>query len=752
MLTLPYSIERPARYIGKEPLSVKKDPQSVKVRFALCYPDIYDAGMSYYGLFLLYELINSLDFVFCERAFAPWFDMEAYMLERGIELFTLETRTPLRFMHMVGFSLTYELNLTNVLNMLRLSSIPRRREERTSGPLVVGGGPLCMNPKPFERFFDLLVIGEAEEVLVRLLKVFKDLVGERKERILSELEKLEGVYVPGMARTVKRVYVSGLDCAPHSVKPPIPVADSIHNRLNIEVSRGCPNGCRFCLAGFIYRPYRERSPERLKEIMAEALRNTGYEEISLLSLSAGDYSGLEEILSHVRCHYRGLSVSLPSIRTGTLQEKGVVLLGEISRTGLTFAIESASERLRMRLNKRVDFEALFGTLPVLRKLGWRKIKLYVMIGFPWEEEEDIRQVSGVVKAFLKAGMDLTLSVSTFVPKPHTPFQWLPMEEPGRILEKLSILRECAKPSQVKLGSIERAMVECIIGRGDERIAQVLELVHERGGRLEAWREFFDPKRYFQALEELGLDGKVYTGRIALDSLLPWDVVDTGIDKAFLRAELDRAEKGEWTRDCKTSCVACGLGCRKSCSPAEARPIVAIGEREEKEKKRVERVFIRYKKAKEARYIGHMDTVSILLRGLRACGIVPITHGRYHPLPKVSFSKALPLFAESRLEWMELDKEAGQTAEDLKERLNAFLPEGLEVLEIREASGTREESEVFLFVTENKLDKEPSLVRGSRYFYLLHRGEAKQVLKKGTLGRLIKVREERIRWPRNSSST
>jgi radical SAM family uncharacterized protein len=768
MIEIPASIMKPARYTGIEPNRVIKDPAEVKVRFALCYPDIYEIGMSYYGYFLLYGLANSLPEVWCERCFAPWDDMDTYLRQKNIPLSTLESRTPLRDMDMVGFSLSYELNATNILNMLNLAGIPIRAEDRKKGPVVIGGGPSMLNPVPFEKFLDLIVVGEADQRLVEILNAMKALKGAPREAIIAELGRLEGVYSPLLPKKrVKRQFVEDLDNSFHPVAPPIPIAGSIHNRFNVEISRGCGNSCRFCLAGFGYRPYRERSFEKIKEIIDRGMKGTGYEEISLLSLSSGDYSALFEVIAYIKERYRGVSVALPSLKIGSIQESEISLLGDIARTGFTFALESATESMRCRLNKNIDMDVLLGQLPLLKKSGWRKLKLYLMIGFPWEKEEDIEAVREILILFEKERIDINLSVSPFTPKPHTPFQWLAMENEAILSEKIAFLKKSLKGRRVKVRyrDPKTSIIEAIVSRGDHRLSSLFEYLFRKGVKLEAWREFFQPQLYDEWFEQQGFSMDEYLSAKTTSENLPWDKIDTGIDKSFLAKELNLARSGEKTDDCYTGCAACGMGCAESryalrvtryeLKP-ESQPATKASspENDPLAQRTTDSVLntgikytFRYGKYGDAKYIGHLDTMNILLRALRSLGIAIRTHGKFHPMPKISLSDALPVGIESTCELIEIETDLGVLVHEktLKE-INSILPRGIKIYEfIKGSLQNMVKDYSYLLVSDKSIDMGLWKLgyNGRRFFYMWKGKGVKEMRAKGDFQRIIKMEDRRI---------
>jgi radical SAM family uncharacterized protein len=756
VLKIPRNIAKPSRYAGNEPLAVRDRADKTDVRFALCYPDLYDIGMSYYGLFLLYEVANNVEGVWCERCFAPWDDMEAYLRASCQPLCTLESHTPLSQMDLVGFTLSYELNITNVLNMLSLSGIPIRSDQREAGhPIIICGGPLALNPRPFEAFFDLVVVGEGEKVLKEILERYRSTKGLRRDRIIEELAGLEGVYAPLMRpdKPVRRLYIEDLDHSYHALRPPIPVVGSVHNRLNVEISRGCGNGCRFCMAGYGYRPYRERSVERLKDVIDQALEMTGYEELSFLSLSAGDYSCLGELIQYVKHAHPTTSISLPSLKIGSISEEEIRMLGEGARGGFTFAVEAASHDLRKRLNKDIDVGNLLRQLPLLRAYGWRNLKLYLMVGFPWETEEDLRNIRQVTDPCLKAGIEVNLSVSPFTPKPHTPFERFGVEDEAVLRSKIDIIKKSLpnKRVKVKVRDIQTSLVEALIARGDERLTPLFEHLHGRGVRLEAWGEKFSVEPYREWFDKNALDFGQFLAPRSANAALPWDFVDTGVDRAFLKQEAAKAEKGELTPDCHGGCMECGLGCNAMKSmpggPPSCRPVDIQSKTPVKPSEAEYMTYtLRYTKFGDARYIGHLDAMSLLVRALRAAGMDLKMHGRYHPKPRMALSPAIPVGVESTCELLEVEAKPVQDSHDMLRRITGSLPGGMKALELRPISMKGMALTFQYILVGNEITTEGASLwktKGNRSISFWDGANVKELWVSGSFERIIKVDKRRI---------
>ena len=586
-------VTRPARYTGSEWNSIGKDWESTPIRIALSYPDVYEIGMSNMALPILYDLLNSQPNVLAERVYAPWVDMEAALQARGIPLFSLESKHPLKDFDIIGFSLGYELTYTNVLNMLELAQIPVLAAERDdSHPVIIAGGSCALNPEPMADFIDIFVIGDGEEVLLELLDSFRNWKelgkGASKKELFHQLATIPGIYVPSLYQVeyqadglLKSITPAAAEASPNIqrrivtklpppvTKPVVPYIEIIHDRGAIEIQRGCSRGCRFCQAGIIYRPVRERPKEEVLQAAGELISNCGYDEVSLVSLSTSDYAGIDELVTSLAYHYPNLALSLPSLRIGSFSVKLMGSLPARSKTGLTFAPEAGSERLRKIINKNIPEDELLETASVAFDRGWTSLKLYFMIGLPTETPDDVEGIIRLVDKIRSLGRkvsgrtpQLRVSASTFVPKPHTPFQWVAQANETQLNAKHELLKQGLRRKGTKLSwqDPKLSLLEAALSRGDRRLGTVIYRAWKLGSVFDAWNEHFKFENWLRAFTESGLEPSFFTHRQrALDELLPWAHIDAGITAAFLKREYQHAMEGRETPDCRyNACNACGL--------------------------------------------------------------------------------------------------------------------------------------------------------------------------------------------------
>jgi radical SAM family uncharacterized protein len=585
-----YEVSRPARYSGGEWNSRVKDWQSTQVRIALAFPDVYEIGMSNLALPILYKIINDQPGALAERVYAPWVDMEALLRQHNIPLFGLETRHPLKDFDIIGFSLGYELTYTNVLNMLDLAQIPLFSHQRNdSYPLIIAGGSCTLNPEPMADFIDLFVIGEAEEVMLKLLDIFRAFKGNKK-KLLGEAAGLPGVYVPSLYKVSyhKDGTLAGITPKTAGAKLPIerqiidklppPVTDPVvphirvvHDRGAVEIQRGCSRGCRFCQAGMIYRPIRELPEEQVTDAVAALVSNCGYNEISLVSLSTGDYRDISGLIGQLsRTHSKdNLTLSLPSLRLDTSSIELIESLPNRRRTTLTFAPEAGTERLRQVINKNIPEEAMFNTFAAAFEKGWFNLKLYFMVGLPTETIDDVKGIVDFVNRTSQLGKKLhsrspglRVSVATFVPKPHTPCQWLAQNTEEELAPKHELLKQGLRRSGAHLSwqDTKTSQLEAVLSRGDRRLGKAIHRAWELGNRFDAWQECFNYGNWLKAFQENGIDPAFYANRERpLDEILPWQHIDSGVTQNFLKKEYENMYRGRSTSDCRNgSCNACGL--------------------------------------------------------------------------------------------------------------------------------------------------------------------------------------------------
>ncbi len=588
-------VQKPARYTGGEYNQILKDREKADLRVAFCFPDTYEIGMSNLGMSILYHTMNSLDFVWCERVFAPWGDMYEEMKKADLPLYALESGDSLDKFDALAFSIGYEMAYTTVLDMIDQAGLPLRSSERTGLlPLVFAGGSAAVNGEPIADFMDLFVIGEGEEMDNELLTLLHTAKRENwtKQEFLIRASRIGGVYVPSLydiqyngdgtvksitaregapERVTKRVIVD-LDSAPYPVRPVVPSTEVVHDRVNLELFRGCVRGCRFCQAGYIYRPIRAKKPETLVKQGIEALKNTGHEDVTLLSLSTSDYRPLPGLCDGLLdyCESRSIGLSLPSLRADNFSMEIMERLQKVRKSGLTFAVEGGSQRLRDAINKNVTEEDLLHTCAIAFAGGWNAVKLYYMLGLPTETDEDIVGIADMAGRILHCwrenarnknrGVKITISTSCFIPKPHSPFQWEPQITKEEYLRRVSLLRSSINSRNVVYNwhDADTSVVEAVLSRGDRRLGPVLEEVWRNGGRLEAWSDYFLYERWSRAMNKYGLSQAFYAERErSTDEILPWDMIDVGVMKRHLIREREKCYSSELSPDCRHQCSACG---------------------------------------------------------------------------------------------------------------------------------------------------------------------------------------------------
>lgn len=592
-------VEKPSRYVGGELNQVIKNPKDVNIRFAFCFPDVYEVGMSHLGTRILYHTINERKNTYCERVFAPWPDMETLMRKSDIKLFTLETKTPLDQFDMLGFTLQYEMSYTNILNMLDMSGITIRASERGEDePIIMAGGPCAYNPEPLYDIVDFFEIGEGEEMMDDVLEVYAKHKANgkvNKKEFLREISHIGGIYVPSLydvsynedgtireftpkyedvpAKVKKRI-VNNFDKVSFPDEMIVPYTDIVHDRVVLETARGCTNGCRFCQAGMIYRPVREKTTNTLIEQARKALKATGYDEVSLASLSICDYSNIQNLISSLVLEHEAdkVGIALPSIRVDAFSVDLIKEIQKVRKTGLTFAPEAGSQRMRDIINKGLTEERILEAAKSAFESGWSTIKLYFILGLPYETTEDAAGIGelaekmadvyfGIPKDVRNKGLKITVSTSILVPKPFTPFQWAPMARPEIVDERIKAVRGAIKSRSIVYNYHEQetSFMEAVFARGDRRTCDVLIKAFEKGAKFDGWSEYFNMEMWNEAMEECNLDSEFYVYREReYDEILPWDFIDIGVNRKYMERENEKAKKAELTKNCLEGCTGCGI--------------------------------------------------------------------------------------------------------------------------------------------------------------------------------------------------
>jgi len=729
-------VKKPSRYLGNEINACKKDWEAVRLRIALVFPDLYEIGMSHHGLQILYAIINAQDDLLADRVYAPDKDLEELLQQQGASIFAVESRRSLAEFDMIGITLPYELCYTNILTILALGHIPFRSAERDYlHPYVIGGGSGSFNPEPVADFFDAILLGDGEEAVLEIAAAVRSAREAKlgRQDTLEILAEIPGVYVPVFFEPhydrqkkllaihplrkgyekVKRRILPDIETCQTPEKPLVPLVRIVHDRLGIEVARGCTRGCRFCQAGIIYRPVRERSTARVMELAEKGMAEGGFEELALLSLSTGDYSCLSPVLSRLMDSFvkEYVSVSMPSMRVGTLTPEIMNQIKRVRKTGFTLAPEAGTDRLRQVINKGITEEDLLKTCKDAYMLGWKLLKFYFMFGLPTETEEDVKKIADLVQRAAKTAADrrlrINVSVATFVPKPHTPFQWERQLSIDEAFARINLLKKSLPRGNYKLKwhDPKQSFLEGVMSRGDRLLSGVIEKAWQGGARLDAWSEHFDLTIWQEAARACNIAIPHYLRRREMSEILPWQHLDTGVEQEFLTAELEKSLHGNYTPDCRLHrCQKCG-----ACDFKNIKPVVQCkaetneGSGQElrdslpQEKQNVTRPAdadtitkdppqfwyrILYAKQGDIRFLSHLEVIQAFFQAFRRAGIkLHYTQG-FNPVPKASFSPALPVGTESLAEYLDIDcrAEISDTNSFIR-RVNQQLPAGMQILSV-----------------------------------------------------------------------
>ncbi len=718
------SVEQPSRYTGLECNAVIKQNDAFDVRMALVFPDLYEIGTSHFGIQILYHILNKQEGIYAERVYTPAPDMEKVLRDNNIPMFSRETKTPLVEFDILGFSLLYELNYTNILTVLDLAGIPFLKSDRTDEhPVLIAGGPCTFNPEPVADLFDAMVIGDGEKVIVELARTYEKWKksGLTRHDLLKTWSKIPGVYIPSFFnpdiqekdgysiqvlkpvfddyRCVRKTVVPDLEFEDFPTAPVIPFGRPVHERLRLEISRGCSRGCRFCQAGMIYRPVRERGVDTLVNLADSAICHTGYEDLSLLSLSAGDYENLGTLmlklleLSEAQADtHRNVSFSLPSVRAGRLNADLMEIIKKVRKTGFTIAPEAGSQRLRDVINKGITEDDIVQTVESAFELGWNVIKLYFMTGLPTETPEDLQAIVDLVKKLRdvkknkRKKAQIHVSVTTFIPKSHSPFQWEPQLPQDQAWERILWLRENLRFNDVsvKWGKTQISFLDGLMARGDRRLTPMIISAYRKGCRLDGWNEHFRLDLWEQAIEESGIDpDSILHRERPVEEPLPWDHIDSGVSRVFLEEERKKSRQGLLTEDCRYgTCTGCGL-----CDFDTIRPrildktefVPTIREKKEARDLNYKKIKCVYTKTGDARYLGHMELVNLISRCLRRSGIPVKYSSGFHKIIKLVCGNPLPVGYESLEEFFIIEVREDFDTNTIKSVLNRLFPDDLQIV-------------------------------------------------------------------------